>query len=102
MGSVIVFGEEIAILAGNALISQPFESIAKNTKRVSPIKILRAIAILDSAVRSERLVAGQIVDIANEARNVSLSILEYIHVHKTARLVEVGGFCVVIHGCRNM
>ncbi|KAM7272704.1 hypothetical protein ACFE04_027367 [Oxalis oulophora] len=38
------------------------------------------------AVGSEGLVAGQIVDIANEARNVSLSELEYIYIHKTGCL----------------
>ncbi|KAM7273669.1 hypothetical protein ACFE04_028333 [Oxalis oulophora] len=55
---------------------------------------------LGSRVRLEGLVAGQIVDIASESKNVSLSELEYIHVHKTARLVEAGGACGVIYGWR--
>ncbi|KAM7272541.1 hypothetical protein ACFE04_027204 [Oxalis oulophora] len=84
---LVFFGKEIAILAGDALISQPFENIAKNTKHASPDKILRAIAILGSAVGTEGLVTGQIVVIANEARNVSLSELEYIYAHKTGCLL---------------
>ncbi|CAL5326721.1 hypothetical protein CsSME_00006237 [Camellia sinensis var. sinensis] len=89
-----VFGEETAVLAGDALLSLAFEHVAAKTIGVSPDRVVRAIAELGSAVGSEGLVAGQIVDICSEGKEVNLSELEYIHVHKTAKLLEaavVGG-----------
>ncbi|KAE8021980.1 hypothetical protein FH972_007822 [Carpinus fangiana] len=83
-----VFGEETAVLAGDALLSLAFEYVAAKTTRVSPESIIQAIAELGSAVGSEGLVAGQITDICSEGTQVSLSKLEYIHVHKTAKLLE--------------
>ncbi|CAK9175609.1 unnamed protein product [Ilex paraguariensis] len=92
-----VFGEETAVLAGDALLSLAFEHLAVKTVNVSSNRVVRAIAELGSAVGSEGLVAGQIVDISSEGKRVNLSELEYIHVHKTAKLLEaavVGGAIV--------
>lgn len=47
---------------------------------------------------SEGLVAGQIVDIASEGKSIDLRELEYIHVHKTARLLEAAAVCGAIVG----
>ncbi|KAJ7544426.1 hypothetical protein O6H91_09G079000 [Diphasiastrum complanatum] len=92
------FGEDTAVLAGDALLSLAFEHVARKTKNVSADRIVRAIAELGKAVGSEGLVAGQIVDIASEGdASVGLDILEYVHIHKTAVLLEasvVGGALV--------
>ncbi|KAM7266962.1 hypothetical protein ACFE04_009128 [Oxalis oulophora] len=93
-----VFGEATAVLAGDALLSLAFEHVAKHTKNVSPDRVLRTIAILGSTVGSEGLVGGQIVDIESEGKIVSLSELEYIHVHKTAKLLEAAVVCGAIMG----
>ncbi|KAJ4850903.1 hypothetical protein Tsubulata_009464 [Turnera subulata] len=93
-----MFGEETAILAGDALLSLAFEHVARETKNVSPDRVVQAIAELGSAVGSEGLVAGQIVDIKSEGKEVSLSELEYIHVHKTAKLLEAAVVCGAILG----
>ncbi|CAH2051314.1 unnamed protein product [Thlaspi arvense] len=84
-----VFGEDVAVLAGDALLSFAFEHLA--TSRVSPARVVRAIGELAKAVGSEGLVAGQIVDLSSEGMNqndVGLELLEFIHVHKTAVLLE--------------
>ncbi|KAJ0099554.1 hypothetical protein Patl1_21262 [Pistacia atlantica] len=98
----IVFGEDTAILAGDALLTLAFEHVAAKTFNVSPDLVLQAIAELGSAVGSKGLVAGQIVDIDSEGKNVSLAELEYIHVHKTAKLLEASVVCGAIMGGGNM
>lgn len=96
-----VFGEETAILAGDALLSLAFEHVASKTRNVSPDRVVRAIAELGSAVGSEGLVGGQIVDLQSEGKMVSLDVLEYIHLHKTAKLLEASVVCGAIIGGGN-
>lgn len=93
-----MFGEETAILAGDALLSFSFEHVAKATKNVSPERVVRAIAELGSAVGAAGLVAGQIVDIESEGKQVSLKDLEYIHINKTSKLLEAAVVCGAILG----
>jgi hypothetical protein len=62
-----VYGEEVAILAGDALLSLAFEYIARETPRSVPAeRTLRVLVELGRAVGSEGLVAGQVVDIKSE------------------------------------
>ncbi|KAL8265938.1 hypothetical protein R6Q59_003282 [Mikania micrantha] len=90
-----VYGDDTAVLAGDALLSLAFEHLATRTIGVGPDRVVQAISELASAVGSLGLVAGQIVDISSEGKqDVDLNKLEYIHVHKTAKLLEaavVGG-----------
>eukprot|EP00894_Picocystis_sp_ML_P000478 jgi/Pico_ML_1/50995/g2103.t1 len=89
-----VYGEEIAILAGDALLSYAFEHIARHTKGVEPERVLQVVADLGKAVGSEGLVAGQVVDIKSEGNgDVELDTLQYIHEHKTAALLEAAVVC---------
>ncbi|KAI3665513.1 hypothetical protein L6452_44140 [Arctium lappa] len=85
----VVYGEDVAVLAGDALLSFSFEHVATATENVAPDRILRAIAELAKCVGAEGLVAGQVVDICSEgADDVGLDQLEFIHLHKTAALLE--------------
>ncbi|CAK7344063.1 unnamed protein product [Dovyalis caffra] len=93
-----IFGEDTAVLAGDALLSLAFEHVARNTRNVSPDRVVQAISELGSTVGAKGLVAGQIVDIESEGREVSLSKLQYIHVHKTAKLLEAAVVCGAIMG----
>ncbi|KAK9902390.1 hypothetical protein M0R45_001629 [Rubus argutus] len=92
------FGEQTAILAGDALLSLAFEHIAAKTTNVSPECVVRTIVELGSAVGSLGLVAGQMVDIHSEGKEVTLRELEYIHVNKTAKLLEASVVCGAIMG----
>lgn len=85
-----VYGEEVAILAGDALLALAFEYIARETPRTVPAeKILKVVVEVGKAVGAEGLVAGQVVDIKSEGKEgVGLDTLQYIHEHKTAALLE--------------
>jgi len=94
-----VHNEGIAVLAGDALLSFAFEHIARETKGVPADRVLRCVAHLGRAVGSEGLVAGQIVDLACEGDpTVGLEVLEYVHIHKTAVLLESSVVCGAILG----
>lgn len=85
-----VFGEDVAILAGDALLSYAFEHVATQTQDVAPANILRVIADLGRAVGAAGLVGGQVVDLASEGKSdVSVETLNYIHSHKTGALLRV-------------
>ncbi|KAF7828815.1 geranylgeranyl pyrophosphate synthase, chloroplastic-like [Senna tora] len=84
-----VFGEDVAVLAGDALLAFSFEHVAVSTVGVSPTRIIRAVAELAKSIGAEGVVAGQVVDIDSEGlSDVGLEKLEFIHLHKTAALLE--------------
>jgi geranylgeranyl diphosphate synthase type II len=85
-----VYGEDVAILAGDALLTYAFEYIARQTQAVPATQVLRVVADLARAVGAAGLVGGQIVDLASEGDpNVTVDTLNYIHTHKTGALLEV-------------
>ena len=92
-----VFGEAVAILAGDALLTHAFEVMTCPIMRArfSPAALLEAAHHLAGAAGSAGMVGGQAADMASEGREVPLDVLEYIHQHKTADLiaaaVAIGG-----------
>ncbi|ELS31868.1 MULTISPECIES: geranylgeranyl diphosphate synthase CrtE [Pseudanabaena] len=89
-----VYGDDIAILAGDALLAYAFEFIAVQTKGVPAERILKAIAHLGHAVAATGLVGGQVVDLECEGKSdVTAEILTFIHIHKTAALLESCVIC---------
>lgn len=84
-----VYGEDVAVLAGDALLSYAFEHVAAKTQGADPAQVLKVIAQLGKAVGAEGLVGGQIVDLASEGSIVDEKTLTYIHMHKTAALLEI-------------
>lgn len=84
-----VYGEDVAVLAGDALLAFAFEYISTATIAVSPSRILAAVGELAKSIGTEGLVAGQVVDLACTGNpNVGLETLQFIHIHKTAALLE--------------
>ncbi|KAG6666472.1 geranylgeranyl pyrophosphate synthase, chloroplastic-like [Carya illinoinensis] len=84
-----VFGEDVAVLAGDALLAFAFEHIVVSTAGVPPARVVRAVGELARSIGTEGLVAGQVVDICSEGLSeVDLEHLEFIHQHKTAALLE--------------
>ncbi|KAM7264006.1 hypothetical protein ACFE04_001689 [Oxalis oulophora] len=97
-----VFGEDVAVLAGDALLAFAFEHMAVATPNVTPARILRAVSELAKSIGTEGLVAGQVVDITSEGMtDVGLEHLEFIHVHKTAALLEAAVVLGAIMGGGN-
>ncbi|XGV99809.1 MAG: geranylgeranyl diphosphate synthase CrtE [Leptolyngbya sp. BL-A-14] len=84
-----VYGEDIAILAGDGLLAYAFEHVAMETKDVPHDRLLRIVAILGRAVGAAGLVGGQVVDLESEGKaDICLETLNFIHNHKTAALLE--------------
>ena len=89
-----VFGEGIAVLAGDALLTQAFEVAArcKGWPRYSHQTIVRELA---HAAGSLQLIAGQVADLEGEGKRLSPGQLRYIHERKTSALlccsVRLGG-----------
>ena len=81
-----VFGEGIAILAGDALLTIAFE-IAARTKVSSRYDLRHFLAEIASAAGSQKLIAGQVADLEAEGRRINRAQLRYIHENKTAALL---------------
>jgi geranylgeranyl diphosphate synthase type II len=85
----IVFGEAMAILAGDALLTQAFYSAAQ-IFRQSAIKAEQALAIIEELSElagAKGMVGGQAADILGEQGLTRLEELDYIHQHKTGDLI---------------
>lgn len=84
-----VYGEDIAILAGDGLLAYAFEYIATQTQGVPAERVLKVVAKVARAVGAAGLVGGQVVDLECEGRSdVAIETLNFIHNHKTAALLE--------------
>jgi geranylgeranyl diphosphate synthase type II len=81
-----VFGEGIAVLTGDALLTVAFEIVSrtKPTGRYDMTTLLREVAI---AAGSQKLIAGQVADLEAEGKKVNRSQLRYIHENKTAAIL---------------
>lgn len=80
-----VFGEAIAILAGDALLTQAFVLMTNPflMEATSHINILRASQEIAKAMGSTGVIGGQVVDLESEGKEIDASTLEYIHIYKT-------------------
>lgn len=86
----VVYGEDIAILAGDALLSTSFEHVAEHTKGVPAERVVEVLRRLGTAVGAVGLAGGQVKDLECENKEgVTLADLEWIHMHKTAALLKV-------------
>ncbi|MCX6966689.1 MAG: polyprenyl synthetase family protein [Verrucomicrobia bacterium] len=89
-----VFGEGIAVLAGDALLTVAFEILtaAKGTARYPVAALIKELA---AAAGSRQLIAGQVADLEGEGKKLSLRELKFIHEAKTAALltasIRLGG-----------
>ena len=81
-----VFGEGIAVLAGDALLTQAFEitALAKGWKRYPHQTLVLELA---RASGSLQLIAGQVADLEGEGKKISAPELKYIHERKTSALL---------------
>ena len=86
-----VFGEAIAILAGDALLTLAFETLT-NTQ-ASPGLLIQATARLASAAGIGGMIAGQVADIISEGKEVEPSGLDFIHRNKTGALIQASVYC---------
>lgn len=85
-----VYGEAMAILAGDGLLNRAFE-VLSDPRRLKSVTALRLMAItkeISLASGVYGMVGGQVVDMESEGKDVNLPTLEYIHTHKTGALIR--------------
>ena len=87
-----MYGEAVAILAGDALLTRAFEMVALRSPGVSAERLLTVVGELSLVAGAPGLVGGQVVDLESEGKDVDLDTLEYIHLHKTGALLSA---CVI-------
>jgi len=85
-----VFGDAIAILAGDALLTLAFQLVAQNRALtgVDAKVVCDVVAEIAEAAGTLGMVGGQVVDIESEGKTITAEALEYIHIHKTAALLR--------------
>ena len=87
-----VYGDAVAILAGDALLTRAFEMVALRSPGVPADRLLKVVGELSLVSGAPGLVGGQVVDLECEGKEVDLETLEYIHLHKTGALLKA---CVI-------
>ncbi len=83
----IVFGEAMAVLSGDALLTDAFRIFSDNTL-VRPDKLLKGIHELASAAGIFGMVAGQAQDIISENAEPDNELIKFIHLNKTSALIR--------------
>lgn len=86
-----VYGEGVAILAGDLLLTEAFGLLASplGTDDVAAPadRRLQAVAILARASGAQGMIGGQVIDLESETRDVDLATVEYMHIRKTGALI---------------
>ena len=85
----VVYGEAMAILAGDALLNYAFETAASAfvLDEGNPA-IGKAFMILASKAGVYGMIGGQVVDVESEGKEIDADTLKFIHIHKTSALLE--------------
>lgn len=86
-----VFGEAIAILAGDALLTEAFKLVSDLhlVTGCEPAGLLAVIHEIATCAGSYGMVGGQVIDMESEgAQDIDLAIVQYIHTHKTGALIK--------------
>jgi geranylgeranyl diphosphate synthase type II len=85
-----VYGEAIAILAGDGLLNMAFEVLSDSwrLKAVPAQRLISIIKEISTASGVHGMVGGQVVDMESEGKEIDLPMLDYIHTHKTGALIR--------------
>ena len=86
------FDEATAILAGDSLLTDSFALIANDSKIQNMQTKVNLIAELSKAAGSTGMIAGQILDVDPEGKQINLRTLQDIHKHKTGELIRYAVF----------
>lgn len=83
-----VFGEAMAVLAGDSLLNYAFEVMLSNSiNKENPEKYLRAINEIAKSSGIHGMIGGQVVDVESENKTISKDKLDFIHLNKTAAII---------------
>jgi len=99
------FPESIALLAGDALNTLPFEVISENALNgvIDPRTAVMLVSVLSKAVGCEGMIGGQVIDLMSEGKDISVEDLNELQSHKTGALIEAACVMgVILAGKYNM
>jgi geranylgeranyl diphosphate synthase type II len=84
-----VFGEAVALLAGDGLLTLAFNLMVRHgfETDVDKAVLLRVIDLISNAAGYKGMVGGQTVDIGYEGKDPDPAVVEYIHRHKTGAMI---------------
>lgn len=82
-----VYGDAMALLAGDALLALAFQLIAENVATVPADRVLPTLRLIAEASGTWGMVGGQVVDMESQGQEVTTDTLQYIHAHKTGALL---------------
>lgn len=87
-----VFGEAMAILAGDALLNKAYELLLKTVVEEpdshKQALMAKAAEYISKAAGSEGMIAGQVVDLESEGKEIDIELLEFMHSCKTGALIK--------------
>ena len=81
-----VYGEDIATLAGDALLTAAFSTLSD--MEVSPKTSIECVRVLAGAAGEDGMVAGQVLDLLGEKTTLNEAQLRQVHLHKTGDLIR--------------
>ena len=84
--SHIVYGEAMAVLAGDSLLTLAFDTVLKHSA-VSPALTVEGMKILAESAGTEGMIGGQVIDLESEGKAVDSVTLMSMHIHKTGALI---------------
>jgi len=89
------YGEAEGILIGDALLTHSFNLITRED--IEPSKIVELIRLTSSYAGVNGMIGGQMADIESEGKEIDLPTLQYIHTHKTGKLLmlPIESACVI-------
>ena len=94
-----VFGEAVAVLAGDALLTESFALLGQLADLGVPVEVVVTIVReMAHAGGSRGLIGGQAVDLDSEGKQISEETLKYIHTHKTGALFRAVVRCGALLG----
>jgi farnesyl diphosphate synthase len=84
----VEFDEATALLVGDALQAQAFQILSTRLGSVTPARQLDMLQLLATASGSRGMAGGQAIDLAAVGQQLTVSELEYMHIHKTGALIR--------------
>ncbi|WP_026487561.1 polyprenyl synthetase family protein [Caldanaerobius polysaccharolyticus] len=93
-----VYGDAIALLAGDALLTHAFAVLNRYALESGELKTLKAIDVIARAAGTEGMIGGQVVDIIQQGKTIDEKTMYYMHEHKTGALIKASVLSGAIMG----
>lgn len=83
-----VFGEDMAVLAGDGLLNYAFETALKAFGKADALKVAECLKVLAGKAGIYGMIGGQVVDVMSEEKQIDMETLLFIHRNKTSALIQ--------------